>query len=215
MTDIDNVIRAFSADHVVRLTGLSKGQLAYWDKTGFFAPQYASENRREPYGRVYSFRDVVGLRTLSVLRKRHRISLQRLRKFAESLDNRDTKLWATLKLYVLNRDVYFPDSDADLARNTEGQIAPVLLMQDIIDDVADRARKLSTRAPTQYGHVEKHKFVVRNAPVISGTRIPIAAIKRFHEAGYSVSDILAEYPSLTRQDVLAALEHEERLARSA
>ena len=48
MADSNNIIGAFSADHVVRLTGLSRGQLANWDKTGFFSPQYASEHRRDP-----------------------------------------------------------------------------------------------------------------------------------------------------------------------
>ena len=72
MGEVVSVIRAFSADHAVRLTGLSMRQLRYWDDTGFFRHRYASEDRRSPYGRVYSFRDIVGLRTLSVLRKRPR-----------------------------------------------------------------------------------------------------------------------------------------------
>ena len=66
-----DVIAALTADHVERLTGLSAGQLREWDKTGFFPPAYAFENRLSPYSRVYSFKDVVGLRTLSILRKTH------------------------------------------------------------------------------------------------------------------------------------------------
>jgi len=56
------LILAFSADDVCRVTGLSQRQLAYWDKTGFFAPEFASPKER-PFARVYSFRDVVGLRS--------------------------------------------------------------------------------------------------------------------------------------------------------
>ena len=37
----DNVIAAFSEEHVSRLTGLSKTQLRYWDQTGFFTPSYS------------------------------------------------------------------------------------------------------------------------------------------------------------------------------
>src|ERR1039458_5222204 len=80
-----SVLRAFSANHVVRLTGLSHTQLRYWDDTGFFRPRYALENRRSPFSRVYSFQDVVGLRTLNHLRKVHKISLQHVRKVARQL----------------------------------------------------------------------------------------------------------------------------------
>jgi uncharacterized protein (DUF433 family) len=57
--------------------------------------------------------------------------------------------------------------------------------------------------------------VTHNTPVVAGTRIPTAAVRRFHEAGYSPSQIMREYPSLTPEDVKAALVYEERLAKSA
>ena len=69
MNEFTTVIRAFSAENVSRLTGLSMSQLIDWDRIGFFRPEHASENRREAYSRIYSFQDVVGLRTLAVLRK--------------------------------------------------------------------------------------------------------------------------------------------------
>ena len=80
----EEAIRAFSANHVVHLTGLSHSQLRYWDNTGFFRPRYASENRRSPFGRVYSFQDVVGLRTLGILRKRYGIPVSNFEKSHES-----------------------------------------------------------------------------------------------------------------------------------
>ena len=71
MSEITNIISAFSADQVVKLTGLKIRQLAYWDSLGFFQPQYAAEDRRSPYSRIYSFKDVVALRTLSVLKSEY------------------------------------------------------------------------------------------------------------------------------------------------
>jgi DNA-binding transcriptional MerR regulator len=71
---------AFTADHVARLTGLSKRQLGYWDKTEFFAPTLIDEFQRRAFGRIYSFRDVVGLRTIAILRNQHKIALQELRR---------------------------------------------------------------------------------------------------------------------------------------
>jgi DNA-binding transcriptional MerR regulator len=69
----NTLIAAFSEEHVVRLTGLTHGQLRSWDRAGFFQPRYAYEDRHVPYSRVYSFQDVVGLRTIAVLMKEYKI----------------------------------------------------------------------------------------------------------------------------------------------
>jgi len=45
--------------------------------------------------------------------------------------------------------------------------------------------------------------------MVAGTRIPTRAIRNFKEAGYTVDQIIAEYPDLTPRDVEAALKHEE------
>ncbi len=69
--------------------------------------------------------------------------------------------------------------------------------------------ELKQRSPHQIGKICKNRFVVRNAATIEGTRIPVATIKRYSEAGFSVSEILDEYPSLTENDIRAALSYEE------
>ncbi len=210
-----SVFRAFAEDHVVRLTGLSKGQLRAWDRRGFFSPDYGYEPRRAPYSRVYSFKDVVGLRTIAVLMKEYRVSLQELRKVAAELVGRGYGHWATVKLYVLNKQVHFrPPGTADVEGVWDGQLAMVPVI-DIIHDVEERVREIQERSDDSVGRIEQHKFVARNAPAIAGTRIPTASIRRFYEAGYTVARILREYPTLTEADVNAAIAYEERLARSA
>ncbi len=209
MGDIENVVFAFSADNVIRLTGLTKNQLQYWDKLGFFPPQYASDNRRSPYSRVYSFRDVVGLRTLSLLRNKHKIPFQRVRKFAETLVNYDTSLWAKSQVYVLGKELYVGRPDSEFAENKVGQLAPVVFLKNVIGEIERGMSKLKQRSPDQIGKISKNRFVVRNAATIEGTRIPVATIKRYSEAGFSVSEILEEYPSLTKNDIKAALSYEE------
>ena len=76
---------AFTADQVCRLTGLTDRQLRYRDNSGFFSPAYADEERRRPYSRVYSFKDLVALRTLALLRNTHEVPLQELQEVAERL----------------------------------------------------------------------------------------------------------------------------------
>src|SRR6267142_3832163 len=211
----NTLIAAFSEDHVERLTGLTKGQLKSWDRAGFFAPRYAYEDRHAPYSRVYSFQDVVGLRTIAVLMKDYQISLPQLRKVAQELIRRGYGHWAEVKLYVLKRQVYFRRPKSNEVEGVwDGQLAMVPVI-DVINDVESRVRKLKKRDDSQLGHIERHKHVVRNSTVVAGTRIPTAAIRRFKEAGYSIRQIVKQYPTLTVEDVQAALVHEEGLARSA
>ncbi|HZL60080.1 MAG TPA: DUF433 domain-containing protein [Stellaceae bacterium] len=213
MSDI-SVIRAFDADHVVRLTGLTHGQLRYWDKTGFFNPEYGSM-QRTPVGRIYSFQNVVGLRTLSILRGDYRIPLQRLRKVAVELYKHRNAPWSELTLHVLGTSVYFKEPETGKVREAlSGQYA-ALPLKTIMEDVAEAANKLRQRTPAQIGRIEKHRFIIHNAWAVAGTRIPVRAIQRFHEAGYSPANIIREYPTLTEQDVKAALQHEVKKAKRA
>jgi uncharacterized protein (DUF433 family) len=48
--------------------------------------------------------------------------------------------------------------------------------------------------------------ICNGQPVIRGTRISARTVLEFLGAGDSIDDVLAEYPSLTREDVLACLE---------
>ncbi len=214
-TDRNALISAFSEDHVERLTGLSKGQLRAWDRAGFFAPHFAYEDRHVPYSPVYSFQDVVGLRTIAVLMRDYRVSLQQLRKVAQELVRRGFPHWAGVRLYVVKGQVHFSQPDSGEVEGVwDGQLA-MLPVIDVINDVKTRARSLQQRTGDQIGRVERHRHVVRNSPVIAGTRIPTAAIRRFAEAGYSVPEILRQYPTLTPDDIQAALDYEEGLAQSA
>jgi uncharacterized protein (DUF433 family) len=206
------VIRAFGAEHVVKLTGLSYGQLRAWDLTGFFAPEYAYEDRRSPHSRIYSFRDVVGLRTVAVLRERYRVSLQELRRVAARLSELGYNHWADVKLYVVNRQVHFQPPGTDrIVGVWDGQQA-MLPVIEVIEDVKNRVAFIQTRSKGQHGRIEQHRYVARNSPVIAGTRIPVAAIRRYKEAGYTIAQIIREYPTLSPKDVKAALSFKERVA---
>lgn len=214
MTDQETVVLAFGEEHVERLTKLTRNQLRYWDRTGFFSPTYAEEGEQHtPYSRVYSFRDVVGLRTLGILRKQHNVSLQHLRQVAELLSHLKDELWTSTTLYVLNKKVVFHEEGSGQLREVvSNQYVVGIPLHKVISDVTAEAENLRQRAPDQVGKIERHRFVARNAPVVAGTRIKTAAIKRFRDAGYSNAEIIKEYPDLTEQDIRAALVHEDSAA---
>ena len=53
--------------------------------------------------------------------------------------------------------------------------------------------------------------ICNGRPTVKGTRITVQTILEFLGAGDSIEDILAEYPSLEREDVLASLRYSSRL----
>lgn len=213
---MSNIISAFSAEQAERLTGLSSAQLREWDTAGFFQPAYASENRRSPYSRIYSFEDLVGLRVLSILRNTHRVSLQHLKAVARKLSDYAPQPWSELTLYVLNKEVHFRNpSDGLVQGAVSGQLAVPVPISSVVEDVKARTEKLRERSKDSVGQVERHRFVVHNEAVIAGTRIPISTVRSFGDAGYSVDEILREYPSLTREDVEVALSTTAGLTHAA
>lgn len=48
-------------------------------------------------------------------------------------------------------------------------------------------------------------------PVVRGTRVAVQTVLEFLAAGDSIEDVLAEYPSLVREDVQACLDYASRL----
>jgi len=212
----NTVISAFSEEHVERLTGLTKKQLRYWDRTGFFVPTHASEDRKDAYSRIYSFKDIVSLRTIGILRLQHGVPLQHLRKVAEKLNHLADDKWTKTTLYVLNKKVVFDDPENGGQREVvSGQYVLGIALKTIIEDTQKDVAKMQRREERKVGHIERSKYVSHNAWVISGTRIPTAAILRFKNAGYSVDQIIEEYPDLTPEDIKVAIAHEENKSEAA
>jgi len=164
---------------------------------------------------VYSFQDVVGLRTLGILRKQYGIPLQQLRKVARELSQYRDQPWSELVLYVSDKEVYFREPESERLRGVLSRQYTHLRLQSIIHDVAREAEKLKQRREDQVGQIERNRYIVHNAWVVAGTRIPTKAIWRFHLEGYSPKSIIKEYPALTEKDVAAALAHEEKVASRA
>ncbi|BBK36494.1 hypothetical protein STAQ_15720 [Allostella sp. ATCC 35155] len=206
----DSVIAAFTEAQVERLTGLSVAQLRYWDRTDFFKPTFAEQNRRVAYSRLYSFRDVAALRVLGVLRRQYGVPLQHLRQVARHLAGLPEERWTRTALYVLQRRVVVREQGADegFREVVSGQyVLPSVQLGEVVADTRRIVAKMRARDTAAVGQVSTSRHVLGNAPVVAGTRIPVAAIRRFVEAGHTVEQICTEYPGLTAADVAAALAH--------
>ena len=61
--------------------------------------------------------------------------------------------------------------------------------------------------------IEINPAVLGGKPVIKGTRIPVYLILDLIAAGKTIGDILKEYPTLTEEDVVAAIEYASNLLK--
>lgn len=202
------VLRAFTEEQTAHLARLSADRLAYWDRTDFFRPSLADDNRRLKYSRNYSFRDVVGLRTLSMLINEYGIPVRYLRKVKECL-KRPQEVWADTTIYILGKKVYLEEPSLDSFREpTSGQLTlKNIPLRRVIGEVEGEVLQMRARDQSAIGKVSRDKFIARNSLVIEGTRVPVNTIKVYLDDGYSQEQIMKEFPSLTEQDIQAAMLH--------
>jgi uncharacterized protein (DUF433 family) len=63
--------------------------------------------------------------------------------------------------------------------------------------------------------ISRSPDVMGGTPVFSGTRVPVQTLLDYLEAGDSIDEFLAGFPSVTRQQVIAFLEEaKDRLVES-
>lgn len=210
------MLMAFTVEHAAKATGVSQRRIRYWDRTGVLVPSLADDNRRSPFSRIYSFRDLVGLRTLAELRDRCGFSLQKLRTVGEWLTRHYGAPWSSLRFYVDGDRIVFRDPVSGQVVSTDppGQAAIPFSLDHIARETEAEAAKLSQRTPDEIGRITRHRYVLGNAPVLGGTRIPTAAVWDFHRAGYDAAAIVREYPRLTELDVARAIAFESERRQS-
>jgi len=204
---LSSAIAAFGEEHVMELTGLSKRQLRYWARTGFFASSFGKGDTDEARTRIYAFRDVAALRTIAVLRNEYKVSLQHLREVAEKLAHLGDRRWTATTLQVQNKKVVFEEPETRRPREVvSGQYVLGIKLADIISDLHRDAETLRRRRESDIGRIARRRSIAHNAAVFSGTRIHVDSVRRLHADGYTHEQILAEYPDLTKADIAAALD---------
>jgi uncharacterized protein (DUF433 family)/DNA-binding transcriptional MerR regulator len=179
-------------------------QLRHWEKTGLVVPSVRRPISPRNTVRLYSFQDLVELLVVAELRHRPEISLQHIRRLVRHLSTLDFDApLRELKFATRGKEIYinFPDG------TWSGDPVPdqVIFRQAIaLDDVVAKIGRAGERDPGSVGEVTHRRGVQHSRPVFAGTRIPVAAVQRYLDAGYDTAAILREYPSLTPDDVETA-----------
>lgn len=63
-----------------------------------------------------------------------------------------------------------------------------------------------------YDRISINPNIHHGVACVKGTRIPVYLLVRMMANGDSIEDLLEEYPSLTREDILASLDYASALA---
>ncbi|MEF2551308.1 DUF433 domain-containing protein [Aurantimonas sp. A2-1-M11] len=205
----DNVIGVFTIDQAARLTGVSRRQLASWERDGFFSPSIVY-GEKGAHTRLYSFRDLLSLKVLNQLRNDTRIPMDHLREVKSDLSHLGDDMWVRSTLYLLGRRVVIQRDDDTRHEAGSGQEVLQIPLKVIVGGMRERIREMNERSDDEIGRIDRTRGIVGNRPVIAGTRIPVSTIKEFDAAGYTVPQILAEYPILDRRDVEAAIAFEDK-----
>lgn len=210
--DGGDVIGAFSDEQAARITGVSLHQLREWDKAGFFNPSYGAEQAHIPYGRLYSFRDLVSLQVLHDLRNLKKIPLQHLKAVSAKLAHLGEERWTATTLYVLGKRVVF-EHPATLEREevVSGQRVFNIPLRVVIRSTRKKIAALNVRS-AEIGKFGRNRYVVQNERVFAGTRVPVSTVLEFVAAGFTIPQIVREFPGLNPVDVATAITDAGRTA---
>lgn len=200
-------IRYFTTDQAVNLSGLSRRRLRYWHEHGFFAPEHLAGAGAFKW--LYSFADIVALRSIAKLLGRG-VGLAELRRVAECLSEHQGR-WREITFRVSGKKVSWLDPETGQweGAHPPGQIEFDLAMDEVEEEAAGVVELLGTRPASEIGHISRRRNIAANAFVVSGTRVPVSAIRAFHDEGYSPESILMQYPHLNLEDVQAAIDWKE------
>lgn len=206
---MSNVIRAFTREQASKVTGVSPRRMAYWARCGVLTPSILYDTESHPYSYMYDFVDVVGLRTLGVLRDKHHLSLQQLRTAYTFLREHSNRPWSDLRFWIRGKELFFRDPRThDMM--TPGSPAKRTLeieLEPVVSTINREIERIRQRQPEQIGQISQHRLVQGNRPTVMGTRVPVSSVLSLAEDGYEISDIVDAFPALTEADVRSILEH--------
>ncbi len=130
----------YQISDVERITGLTRRQISYWDKSGLVEASFRSKGNKQ--ARLWSFVDMVALRTVRRLREEN-VSLQKIRKVLKyvkktwpDLENHLSQL--TFYVFGKGREVYVlgPDDQYPVSvLRAQGQQVFVLSWRSMAQEV--------------------------------------------------------------------------------
>lgn len=200
------------------LTGATIGQLAYWRKhTDSAEPLLVPEGKRD--GRfLYSWTDVVALRSIVYLRQEK--SLPRIRRAVARLRYLEAKEWTHLARYRLIATqvtiiVKTPAGELLDLEEQPGTVLQEVLMRDVLGPFETRSGRMVPALERPQPQISVDPEVLGGYPVISGSRVPFDVVAYLAEDNLSPEEIAAIYPSVDRDAISDATAFAAQVAAAA
>jgi uncharacterized protein (DUF433 family) len=197
---MDQKLIALPLDAAVKLTGLSRRQITYWEKTGLLAPEIDARVTKNRKVRLYGLLDLMSLLVVAELRTRD-VSLQHVRKIIEHFRERGYERPLTEIRYATHgKSVYFQLPDGAWENDA---LPKQVVLRDVLDLTPLRRRldAATRRDPQTVGRQDRRRGLMGGKPVIAGTRVAVETVRSYLDHGASVEQILASFPVLSREDV--------------
>lgn len=203
---------SFPIPLAAKMSGASVGQLAYWRKTAVLKPEI--ESVRAPY--LYSFRDIVALRTFAWLRGDH--SLNSIRRSLNTLRELDmVEHPSTYKLVKNGKSIavmYEGDHAVDLA-NQPGQ-STIGSLANVFEEFRTIKNRQVDALLRPRPSVEVNPSRLGGWPTIAGTRIPFDLVAELISDGTVAPGQVSEfYPGVSAHAALDALDYQRSIRGEA
>jgi uncharacterized protein (DUF433 family)/DNA-binding transcriptional MerR regulator len=197
------------------LTGATVRQLAYWRRRTISAePLLVPEGRRA--GRyLYSWADVVALRSIVYLRQEK--SLPRIRRAVGMLRQLEADDWQHLSAYRLisTESTIVVQTPAGQLLDLELQPGTVLeevLMRDVLEPFETSGGRSVPALERPRPQITVDPSVLGGYPVIAGSRVPFDVVARLAEDDLEPAEIIAIYPSVAPESIEDATWFAEQVA---
>lgn len=201
MASATEELLAFPDTRAAKLARVSLRRLRYWEERRLVVPSIKRQISARNTVRLYGYQDLLSLLVVSTLRTEREMSLQRIRRVVQHLQDRDYKApLRELKFATYGREIYFQHPDG----SWEGDLAPdQIVLEKVIrlDPLRLRIERAARRPETSKGRVERHRGVHASAPVFAGTRIRVSTVQDYLRHGFDTAAILRAFPDLDAADV--------------
>jgi uncharacterized protein (DUF433 family)/DNA-binding transcriptional MerR regulator len=210
---VNEVVARFTAKQAARLTGLPQQTLSYWVRHVVITPAYRDDSGWLGVHYLFSFQDLVTLRTMRLLREK-RVPLQAIRWAAMTLQHYFGQSWTTLRLRFYGKNVGFfdPLTNDFVSTSQPGQkVAEEFVeLEPLRLEMQAKVEDFDRRKPEEIGTFTRDRAIMGGQWVIAGTRIPPSAVYEYVLAGCGMDEIRDAYPSLDPLDIEAAIAYEEQ-----
>lgn len=189
------------------LTGATIAQLTYWRKDTPSAPALLVPEGKRSGRYLYSWADVVALRSIVYVRSEK--SLPRIRRAVATLRALEADEWTHLASYSL-----ISTKRSILVRTPKGQLLDVgehpgtvleeTLMRDVLEPFETRTGRVVPALKRPRPYITVDPGVLGGYPVVAGTRVPFDAVAALADDDLDADEIAAIYPSVQPEAIADA-----------